>query len=71
MELAYIIYPDKSREDTRTLHREMIIKHLDLDQRNQLFRELIWAVVIRTPGYRHGKTIGSMISQGQQIRRCF
>ena len=31
MELAYIIYPDKSREDTRTLHREMIIKHLDLD----------------------------------------
>ena len=31
MELAYIIYPDKSREDARTLHREMIIKHLDLD----------------------------------------
>lgn len=40
-------------------------------QRNQLFREVIRAVVVRASGNRYRETISSVVSQYQQICTCF
>ena len=48
--------------------KRLTLQRIENDQRNQLFRKMVWSIVIRAVRNDNRKTIGSMPRHGQMIR---
>ena len=69
--LAVILYIEPvSNLHTVAVNRQLFVLQGVVDhQRNQLFRELVWAVIVRTPGDIDGKPVCIPIGLHKEVSR--